>query len=701
MGNVVALSQRAASQGMTTHGAVADAEMSRMQAEAAPKIDWDDEHARLVTMFEESEDATRDNCQKAERDVDYYDGKQWTEDEVKKLRKRGQAALMDNHIKPKIRTLQGLEQSKRTEPKASPRTPNGEQDANSCTDALRFVCDQNKFNKIRSKVFKDILSAGWGGYEVTAEQRPGRPNPVIVIRRCPWDRMGWDPYSSEDTFEDKAYGFLVRWMDRGEAIAEYGDGAGKVFDETVTFGNVGGMFDDKPKQTAWVSRQNGRWRVRVVQLYYKHHETDTVCFAEFTKGGLLNCGPSPWLDEFGQPEDPYAWGAANVDRDNNRYGEIRQLIDLQDGINHRTSKFQHQISTRQTFRTETALGSMSALRLRQELARPDGDIVLAPGIEFGKQFGIIPTMDMAERQFELLQQHEQRFAASGPNVSMQGKGGNDQSGRAILANQQAGSIEAQPVFDTLHEIDLQLYRKVWNRIRQFWTAEQWVRVTDDMQNTRWVGLNVPMQDPTGNPVMDPQTGQPKMQNQLSQLDVDIELDEAPSMGTMQDEEFGKMTELAKVVPSLQQLPAQTWIEMSNLRNKGKISKTIQQAQQPSPQQQQAQQITLAGEAAKVEETKSKVALNLANAQSKGMDSGGQPELPPGIAVAQAAADIRDKNASANHKDAQARKTLADIGNSIADHGHRLRENPSWEDQQRHDQQQSVRQQASRPQPSRE
>jgi hypothetical protein len=138
---------------------------------------WGDEHARLIGMFEEAEDASRDNCQRAERDVDYYDGKQWTEKEVAKLRKRGQAALMDNHVKPKIRYLQGLEQSRRTDPKASPRTPQHEQDANSCTDALRFVCDQNKFNKIRSKAFKDVLSAGWGGYEVTVEQKPGPQEP--------------------------------------------------------------------------------------------------------------------------------------------------------------------------------------------------------------------------------------------------------------------------------------------------------------------------------------------------------------------------------------------------------------------------------------------------------------------------------------------------------------------------------------------
>jgi hypothetical protein len=176
---------------------------------------------------------------------------------------------MDNHIKPKIRYLQGLEQSRRTDPKASPRTPQHEQDANSCTDALRFVCDQNKFNKLRSKVFKDVLSAGWGGYEVTVEQRPGRPNPVVIIRRCPWDRMGWDPYSSDDMYEDANYRFLVLWMDREEAIAKYGNEAGQVFDETVSFGRAGGSFDDKPRTTTWVS-YNKRWRVRVVQLYFKH-----------------------------------------------------------------------------------------------------------------------------------------------------------------------------------------------------------------------------------------------------------------------------------------------------------------------------------------------------------------------------------------------------------------------------------------------
>ena len=32
-----------------------------------------------------------------------------------------------------------------------------------------------------------------------------------------------------------------------------------------------------------------------------------------------------------------------------------------------------------------------------------------------------------------------------------------------------------------------LHEATWLRIRQFWTSEKWIRVTDDEKNTRWVG----------------------------------------------------------------------------------------------------------------------------------------------------------------------------------------------------------------------
>lgn len=572
--------------------------------------DWRKEHTRLCEMFEEAEDASCKNRELAERDVDYYHNKQWTADEVRKLEKRGQPAIMKNRIRRKIKFLQGLEQQQRTEPRATPRTPKHEQDAYSATACLRFIKDQNRYDQTRSKVFWDVAAAGWGGTETIVDFRPGMANPMVVTRRCQWDRMWWDPYSSEDDFEDSRRRGMVLWMDRDEAVAKYGDGAEKVFDETVQTAQIGSTYDDKPKYQTWVSYEKKRWRVRVVQAYFVA-EDDTVYFSEFTKGGLLNYGASPWLDENGKPEDPYSWGSANIDRDNQRYGEIRSMIDLQDAINKRESKLLHLVSVRQTYGTQGATGKMSVNDMKAELSKPDGHVALREGIEFGKQFGIIPTGDMADAQFQILQADNAEMDLEGPNASMMGKGRQDQSGRAILAQQQGGSIEQSGLLDTLRDIDRRTYRKQWNRVRQFWKAEQWVSVTDDLRNLKWVGVNEPAVeaaiDPmSGQPVIDPQTGQPvvrpvidpvtgeqQIANPVSKLDVDITIDDAPDVGTMQDEEFGRMVELAKIVPALQQMDASTWISASNLKNKVELAQKVAEQQKaaadrPDPAQAEAQ-----------------------------------------------------------------------------------------------------------------
>lgn len=576
--------------------------------EAMRSDEWINLHADLCGKFEESEDACRDNRIKAERDVDYFDDKQLTSDEVRELKKRGQPPIIKNRIKRKIQYLVGLEQNKRTDPRAMPRTPKHEQDANSCTDALRFVVQSNRYDQTRSRCWWDIVAPGWGGVEVTVERRSDHANPRVVIKRTPWDRMFWDPHSSEIDFSDAGYLGVVLWMDKDEAVRRYGPQAAQVFDETLSKG-VAGSFEDKPVNYTWYSRdKRGNWRVRVVQMYYVDKE-GIWQFCEFTKGGYLNHGPSPWLDDEGKPEHPYSWRCAYIDRDNQRYGEIRGMIDTQDAINKRSSKLMHLGNSRQTFGTETAMSSQSERDMRTQLTKPDGHVRLAPGSEFGKDFGIIPTGDMAQITSELLQFDLAESDLQGPNASMQGKGPAGQSGRAILANQQGGALESSPLFDQLQDMDHEAYRKVWRRIRQFWTAEDWVRVTDDENSLRWVGLNVQPQMPMGMgmmpPTLDNATGMPVqppmampppgatqqiMQTPLSQVDVDIIIDDAPHVGTIQQEEFIALADLAsKGFP----IPPKVIIKASSLRAKGELladmAKAEQaQANQPNPEQQRMQ-----------------------------------------------------------------------------------------------------------------
>ena len=93
-------------------------------------------------------------------------------------------------------------------------------------------------------------------------------------------------------------------------------------------------------------------------------------------------------------------------------------------------------------------------------------------------------MDLATAQFQLLQEAKNAIDLKGPNATEMGDktgGSNAASGRAIIASQQGGMTQLAHLTDRLRNLDIRVFRAVWARIRQFWTAEKWIRVTDDEQ----------------------------------------------------------------------------------------------------------------------------------------------------------------------------------------------------------------------------
>jgi hypothetical protein len=100
----------------------------------------------------------------------------------------------------------------------------------------------------------------------------------------------------------------------------------------------------------------------------------------------------------------------------------------------------------------------------------------------------------------------ERFA---PNPAILGRQGENQSGRSNLIRQQAGMTEQAIIFGGIEEWELRVYRQMWNRARQFMTAPDFIRVTDDEGSPEFIGINQPpsMKGPDGEPVMGPD-GQP-------------------------------------------------------------------------------------------------------------------------------------------------------------------------------------------------
>ena len=139
--------------------------------------------ADLCRMFEEAEDSTREARKEAERDRDYVDGKQITAGELAEYARRNQPPVIDNRIKTKIDYLVGLEKQQRVKPKAFPRTPLHEADADAATEALRYVADSEDYEAKRSAVWRNMLVEGAGGFRIYAEPSRHAPPPGITVRR--------------------------------------------------------------------------------------------------------------------------------------------------------------------------------------------------------------------------------------------------------------------------------------------------------------------------------------------------------------------------------------------------------------------------------------------------------------------------------------------------------------------------------------
>jgi hypothetical protein len=575
----------------------------------------------LVRMFEESESSTYTARKEAERDRDYYDNKQLTEEQIATLNKRGQPPVIINLIKRRVDFLVGLEKQQRIDPKALPRTPAHENDADAASQALRFVADSEDFDAKRSAVWRNMLLEGAGGIEVAIEEGyDGQP--CIKLRHHAWDRLFWDPHSCRLDYSDASYVGSVVWMDIEDAIGMYGeDPAATEALETTLATAPSDTYDDKPRHSLWADKK--RKRVRVCQIWLKRgHDWH---FAEFTKGGILIAGPSPYVSDKGESECGLILQSSYCNRDNERYGAVREMISPQDDYNKRRSKSLHLLNTNQTTMEEGAVSNVE--KFRQEAARPDGVKVISPG--YIDKVRTETRTDLATAHFQLMQETKNEIEQMGPNSTMMGdkaQGASSASGKAIIASQQGGMIQLGDLLDGLRQFDKRVFRAMWARVRQFWNEEKWIRVTDDERNIKWVGLNV---DPyqlqmqmQQNPAMAEKVA--GMVPSVAELDCDIIIDEAPDSVTPALEQWQALVEIDKARGGV--FPIEMLIEAApNLKNKDRILERLKGKDDPEAAQQQAmqQQMQMRGAAAEI-------ALKEAQAQ-KTMNEANQPPDVSGAA----------------------------------------------------------------------
>lgn len=505
----------------------------------------------------------------------YYHGAQWTPEEIEILRKRRQPIITFNRINRKIDSIVGLLQRLRQDPKAYPRNPRNADGAEIATQCVRTVLDASDWTFLDPWAAGQAAIEGIGGIELKLVDGD-HDDPDVAMDVVFGDDWFYDPRSVKPDFSDGRYHGIAKWLDVEAAVELFPDKDEELRTLMVETGFDLTTHSDREFKWIYVNEK----RVRLVEQWYRHK--GKWYWAFYCSMLLLAQGVSPFLDERGNTMSRFLMFSAMVDHDGDRYGFVRTLKGPQDETNQRRSKALFMSNARRLILQK---GSVDNVELaRREYARPDGVVEVNPGFEPPKPED--QSADLAQ-QLALVQDARQEidsFVNINPAILAQSTQ-DEHSGVAINLLQKAGVAELGSFLRNYRAWKVRVYKAVWNIVARTWTAERWIRVTDNQGLAQFIQINGMEED---------QYGLPTLINAIGNLNVEITMDEGPDEESLMQDVYDQI----KNDPTV---PFQVKLEFMPIsqQKKNQIKQLMQQP--PNPLQVQAAQLANQRTAAEVEE----------------------------------------------------------------------------------------------------
>lgn len=554
-----------------------------------------------------SDKATSARCR------DYYEDRHWTKEELETFKKRKQPTIHYNRLRPKIDAMVGMVQKQNLAPKALPRTGVHEGDSVAMSDAIKFVVDETRFNRKKLEVAQELYIEGQAcGVELIVN---GEDFDVNVL--CS-DRTFVDPYAEQRDYSDARYLGRHSWMDVETAVARFGDLVHDARDKELEESGYGERDKEFGVGNYYHSQAK---RVKVVQMWRLE---SGKWFAYFFIGDtLLKRAESPYVNDKDESIHNFVLTSGIIKKSNARASLLETLIPIQDGLNKALQKQIHTINSKSIIKEPGAVPNKTDKQLAEEVQKAVSNITVAPN----KRFEVMSDFELAMGQIGLINDFKNELDSSTINAALAGTESRSMSGVALAHRSESGMNEMSYAFSWISDFSRDVYEKIWYMIKQFWTSEKWLRVTDDERNIRRFALNrrvtkgqlmLERAKTSGQQLSaddvemmfqsDPSMYQEVVSNDVSQIDVDILIEETPDFVTTQAEVLEGMKSIISdlqaspdVSPTEKKELLKMYIQASPLRNKDSILKTLsgeskdqqnalqQQLQQAQEQMQQAGQ----------------------------------------------------------------------------------------------------------------
>ena len=243
--------------------------------------------SELTEIYQFLEYGNRWDIQHFEQAMNYYVGKQWTDDEMDVLENDGRPPLSLNLIFGKINTVAGLEQQIRSGFKAIPVGAEDDNLAMLATALLKWEDRNKQLQKVFSRAFKTAIQCGRGWVDISVSQLHGEVTMSNKVRNESVFNVYKDPDSREMDMSDATYLSRQKWLSIPQLKRLYPDifiskdaseiGAMLNFERDARYPRrVTEMeydYSTNPNIHDWSSYvDNNKRRARVIELYERKVE---------------------------------------------------------------------------------------------------------------------------------------------------------------------------------------------------------------------------------------------------------------------------------------------------------------------------------------------------------------------------------------------------------------------------------------------
>jgi hypothetical protein len=465
----------------------------------------------LKDTFQIGYNAYLDSKIEANEVEDLYHNRQYSSDQLNTLENRGQPKETFNVVKLFARQLVGYYSTVINTVKVNPVQYNDIDTASILNDVTNHVFNTNSFESEGDSIKLDgFLSGLMCSYQNVVyngkTDQYGRKLYDITIEHVPSSEIVLDPMSTRDDYKDARFIHRFKWLDEETVERTFGKAKEEKLEAYTNFLNT----DESEFEFKYGDRFQG---------IYKQHDNYLIVHSVITDDSG-DTWSIYWSGEFilakkkiTYKEVKFPYRVVKLTNSNKveHYGVFREVVESQKAINQAIIQIQQMANSNKAMVQTGAVKDLAKFTAAFNRVNSIIEVTNLLGIKIENLSGDIQQQYLiVDKAFDRIQR------ILGINDSFLGMAYASDSGRKVKLQQNASMVALRYITKKLELYYKMVGWDVVNLVKQYYTANQVLRIADETVGQRWVELNKPIMlpDANGNPIVtydediDPASGEP-------------------------------------------------------------------------------------------------------------------------------------------------------------------------------------------------